>query len=53
MKENLLKQPEATCVLFSIARKINLGLVQNNGNPGRRGGSLTLEIQVGGGVTVI
>ena len=34
MKEYLLKQPKATCVLFSIACKINLGLVQNNGNPG-------------------
>ena len=26
MKEHLLKQPKATCVLFSIACKINLGL---------------------------
>ena len=49
MKEYLLKQPKATCVLFSIACKINLGLVNNNeiragggvfglGNPGGRGG---------------
>ena len=38
MKEYLLKQPKATCVLFSIVCKINLGLVKNNGNPGRRGG---------------
>ena len=38
MKEYLLKQPKATCVLFSIACKINLGLVKNNGNPGGRGG---------------
>ena len=38
MKEYLLKQPKATCVLFSIACKINLGLVKNNGNPVRRGG---------------
>ena len=53
MKEYLLKQPKATCVLFSIACKINLGLVKNNGNPGGRGGSLALEIRVGGGVTVI
>ena len=53
MKEYLLKQPKATCVLFSIACKTNLGLVKNNGNPGGRGGSFTLEIQVGGGVTVI
>ena len=34
MKEYLLKQSKATCVLFSIAFKINLGLVKNNGNPG-------------------
>ena len=53
MKEYLLKQLKATCVLFSIACKINLGFVKNNGNPGGRGGSFTLEIQVGGGVTVI
>ena len=53
MKEYLLKQPKPTCVLFSIACKINLGLVKNNGNPGGRGGSLALEIRVGGGVTVI
>ena len=38
MKEYLLKQPKATCVLFSIACKINLGLIKNNGNPGRRWG---------------
>ena len=38
MKEYLLKQPKATCVLFSIASKIYLGLVTNNGNPGGRGG---------------
>ena len=38
MKEYLLKQLKATCVLFSIACKINLGLVKNNGNPGGRGG---------------
>ena len=38
MKEYLLKQPKATCVLFSIACKRNLGLVKNNGNPGGRGG---------------
>ena len=37
MKEYLLKQPKATCVLFSIACKINLGLIKNNGNPGGRG----------------
>ena len=49
MKEYLLKQPKATCVLFSIACKTNLGLIKNNGNPGGRGGSLALEIQVGGG----
>ena len=55
MKEYLLKQPKATCVLFSIACKINLGLVKNNGNPGGMGGrvALALEIRVGGGVTVI
>ena len=55
MKEYLLKQPKATCVLFSIACKINLGLVKNNGNPGGTGGgvALALEIRVGGGVTVI
>ena len=55
MKEHLLKQPKATCVLFSIACKINLGLVKNNGNLGGRGGggSLALEILVRGGVTVI
>ena len=40
MKEYLLKQPKATCVLLSIACKINLGLVKNNGNPGGMGGSL-------------
>ena len=28
MREYLLKQPKATCVLFSIACKINLGLVK-------------------------
>ena len=50
MKEYLLKQPKATCVLFSIACKINLGLVKNNGNPGGRGEGLALEIRVGGGV---
>ena len=38
MKEYLLKQPKATCVLFSFACKINLGLVKNNGNPGGEGG---------------
>ena len=38
MKEYLLRQPKATCVLFSIACKINLGLVKNNRNPGGRGG---------------
>ena len=38
MKEYLLKQPKATCVLFSIACKINLGIINNNGNLGRRGG---------------
>ena len=37
MKEYLLKQPKATCVLCFIACKINLGLVKNNGNPGGRG----------------
>ena len=37
MKEYLLKQPKLTRVLFSIACKINLGLVKNNGNPGGRG----------------
>ena len=40
MKEYLLKRPKATCVLFSIARKINSGLVKNNGNPEGTGGSL-------------
>ena len=54
MREYLLKQPKATCVLFSIACKINLGLVKNNGNPGGTGGvALALEIRVGGGITVI
>ena len=50
MKEYLLKQPKATCVLFSIACKINLGLVKimeiregrggrfGLGDPGGRGG---------------
>ena len=37
MKEYLLKQPKATYVSFSIACKINLGLIKNNGNPGGRG----------------
>ena len=46
MKGYPLKQPKATCALFFIACKINLGLVKNNGNPGGRGGG-------GGGVTVI
>ena len=32
-----MKQPKAKCVLFSIACKINLGLVKNNGNLGGRG----------------
>ena len=64
MKEYLLKQPKATCVLFFIACKINLGLVKNNGNPGGRGGlwpwksgwegaggvTVIQEIRVGGGV---
>ena len=40
MKEYLLKQTKATCVLFSIACKINLGLVKHNGNPGGRGGGV-------------
>ena len=54
MREYLLKQPKATCVLFSIACKINLGLVKNNGNPGGTGGvALALEILAGGGITVI
>ena len=46
--------------LFSIACKINLGLLKNNGNPGGRGGlwpcksgwegvTVIQEIQVGGG----
>ena len=62
MKEYLLKQPKATCVLFSIACKINLGLVKNNGNPsgmgvfglenlGGRGGQKTLP-SVGEGVWI-
>ena len=42
MREYLLKQPKATCVLFSIACKINLGLVKNNGNPGGTGGRFGL-----------
>ena len=59
MKEYLLKQLKATCVLFSIACKTNLGLVKNNGNPGGRGGlwpwksgweGVIQEIRVGGGV---
>ena len=37
MKEYLLKQQKATCVLLSTACKINLGLVKNNGNPGGGG----------------
>ena len=37
MKEYLLKQPKATCVLSFIACKIYLRLVKNNGNPGGRG----------------
>ena len=37
MKAYLLKQPKATCVLFFIVCKINLGLVKNYGNPGERG----------------
>ena len=37
MKAYLLKQPKATCVLFSIACKINLELLKNNGNLGGRG----------------
>ena len=46
MREYLLKQPKATCVLFSIACKINVGLVKNNGNPGGTGGvALALEIR--------
>ena len=53
MKEYLLKQPKATCVLLSTACKINLGLVKNNGNPGGRGRSLALEIKVGGGGQLI
>ena len=36
MKEYLLKQPKATCDLFSIACKINLGHIKNYGNPGGR-----------------
>ena len=47
MKEYLMKQLKATCVLFSIACKINLGPVKNNGNPGGRGGQKTLP-SVGG-----
>ena len=38
MKEYFQKQLKATCDLFSIACKINLGHVKNYGNPGRRGG---------------
>ena len=56
------EKPKATCVLFSIACKINLGLVKNNGNPGGTGGSVwpwksgweggskNLAIRRGGGV---
>ena len=58
MKEYLLKQSKATCVLFSSACKINLGIVKNNGNPGGRGGIFGLGNPGGswggwGGVTVI
>ena len=56
MREYLLKQPKATCVLFSIACKINLGLVKNNGNPGGTGGRFGLGDlggRAGGGITVI
>ena len=54
MKEYLPKQPKATCVLFSIACKIDLGLVKNNGNPGGTGGSrFGLGDPGGRGVTVI
>ena len=53
MKEYPLKQPKATCVLFSIACKINLGLVKNNGNPGGTGGRFGLGNPGGRGVTVI
>ena len=48
MKEYLLKQPKATCVLFSIACKIILGLVKIM-EIQAGGGSLALEIRVGGG----
>ena len=48
MKEYLLKQLKATCVLFSIACKINLGQVKNYGNPGGRGGQKPLPSIVGG-----
>ena len=48
MKDFLLKRPKITCVLFSIACRINLRLVKSNGNRGGRG-SLALEIRVGGG----
>ena len=37
-EEYLLKQPKATCVLFFITCKINLGLTKNNGNTGGMGG---------------
>ena len=53
MKEYLLKQPKATCVLCFIACKINSGLVKNNGNPGRRGGLWPWKSGWEGGVTVI
>ena len=53
MKEYPLKQPKATCVLFSIACKINLGLIKNNGNPGGRGGLWPWKSGWEGGVTVI
>ena len=53
MTEYLLKQLKATCVSFSITRKINLGLVKNNGNPGGRGDLWPWKSGWEGGVTVI
>ena len=59
MKEYLLKQPKATCVLCFIACKINSGLVKITemragggvfglGNPGGRGGGHSDPGNLGG-----
>ena len=44
-----MKQPKATCALFFIACKINLGLVKKQWKSGWERVTVIQEIRVGGG----